>query len=483
MSPRKSQMEQITRRSALRAALGLSAVGISSRLGLPSIARAAEEVRSERRFVFCYFRGGWDQLLFLDPRDPAADGGRYADRNRALTLTDARYASITDNHEGFEPSVIRAGNLTFGPATEKPGQKTPRLTKHADRIAILRGMNMGTLGHEIGYRYFLTGRFPLGSAARGTSVATECAAFAGSRLPIPVLALGLEAYNESYPGAYSAMRVERIDDLLLVLDRGKELLEKDPVEDALAEFAHRSSSCAVDVYDRTGFLARMREADEGARVTLASRLTQRFRFVTSDDAESALVRQTYGIQRGDADSPGARAALASLAIKQGIAQCVSVALVSSLDTHFQANAGHAARLYPGINALAALIDDLATSEAPEALQKNGGRTWLDHTTILAFSEFARTPVFNLTGGRDHHLASSCLLAGAGIAGNKIVGRTSDVGMGACQYDFKAGRVVPEGGEGIAPEHVRATLLASAGLPTEGPGIHAPPIRELLASSA
>jgi hypothetical protein len=53
-------------------------------------------------------------------------------------------------------------------------------------------------------------------------------------------------------------------------------------------------------------------------------------------------------------------------------------------------------------------------------------------------------------------------------------------MGACRYDFVAGRVVPEGGEVIGPEHVRATLLASAGLPTEAAGIHAPPIRALLA---
>jgi uncharacterized protein (DUF1501 family) len=474
----KGSSDRITRRAALRAAAALAGVGIASRLGLPSIARAAEAAGSQRRFIFCYFVGGWDQLLFLDPRDPKADGGRYADANRAATLTEPRYGEM--DQKGFSSQVIRAGNLTFGPATEIPKQTGARLSKHADRIAIVRGMNMGTLGHVAGMRYFLTGRFPAGAIARGSSIATECAALGGSRLSIPVLSLSVESYNDGYPGLYSSMRVDSVDDLLLVLDRGKELLEKDPVEEALTEFARRPTGCSIDVYDRTGTLSQMRVADDGARATLASRLVDRFRFATGKDAESAAIRSRYGVTMGDTTSVGARAALAAEAVKQGVAQCVSLAFASYLDTHFFGNLFHAQGLHPSIAALSALIDDLATSEAPEELQKLGGKTWLDHTTILAFSEFARTPLFNDHGGRDHHLASSCLLAGAGIAGNKVVGATGEVGMAACRYDYKAGQMVPAGGDAIMPDNIRATLLASAGLPTEAPGVHALPVRELLA---
>jgi len=472
----KQRHVEMTRRAALRSLASLSAVGLASRLGLPSLARAASSARTERRFLFCYFPGGWDQLLFLDPRDPDADGGRYGDANRAVTLTETGYGAL--GHE-FAPKIIRAGNLTFGPATEKPNQTGPRLSKYADRMAILRGMSMGTLGHEVGYRYFLTGRFPRGSFARGSSIATECAALEGADGAIPVLSLGLETYNEGYPGIYSGMRVESIDDLLVVLERGKAYLEKDPVEDALAEYARRTTSCAVDVYDCAPLSARMRAEDEGTRATLLSNLAERFRFVTASDAESVEIRRRYDFAAGAAGSAGARAAFAAMALKRGISRCVSVVIGNRTDTHDAGSLLHARALHPGIAALAALIDDLATSEAPEALQKEGGRTWLDHTTILAFSEFARTPLFNSRGGRDHHLASSCLLVGAGIAGNRVVGETGIAGMAACRYDFAAGRVVPEGGESIGPEHVRATLLASAGLPTEAAGIHAPPIRELL----
>lgn len=451
-----------TRRQLLRAVMAASAYGAASRLGLPSIARAAAAQASSRRFVFAYFPGGWDQLLFLDPRDTKAEGGRYDDANRGATLTETRYTTL-DGHNGFSSELVRAGNLVFGPATEKPGAPGPRLSKHHDRIAIVRGINMNTLGHEIGYRYFLTAKFPAGVSARGTSLATECAAQLHSTAALPALALRVEAYNDRHPGAYSAMRVDSIDDLLLVLDRGKDQLERDAVEEALGAYARASAPCEVNVFDRRGLLSRMRGAGEAVRATLAARLGDRFRFVTGTDPESERVRARYGIGRGDAGSPGARAALAAQAIKQGVAQCVSLMIGNGTDTHNAGNPQHADALYPGIAALAALIDDLASSDAPEELARRGGGKWLDHTTILAFSEFSRTALFNPFGGRDHHLSSSCLLAGAGIAGDRVVGASGAVGMGPGRYDFQAGAVVPEGGENIQPEHIASTLLASAGL--------------------
>ena len=175
------------------------------------------------------------------------------------------------------------------------------------------------------------------------------------------------------------------------------------------------------------------------------------------------MRAQYGFAKGDAGSPGARAAFAAQAIKQSVAQCVSLVIGNGTDTHFVGNPNHADALHPGIAALAALIDDLAKSDAPVELQKSGGKSWLDHTTILCFSEFSRTPLFNQFGGRDHHLTSSCLLAGAGIVGNQVVGASGDVGMGPGRYDFKARRAVSTGGENLLPEHIAATLIASAGL--------------------
>ncbi|MEO8270832.1 MAG: DUF1501 domain-containing protein, partial [Aureliella sp.] len=54
---------------------------------------------------------------------------------------------------------------------------------------------------------------------------------------------------------------------------------------------------------------------------------------------------------------------------------------------------------------------------------------LDQTTIVWMGEFGRTPQINDMGGRDHFPnAWSCVLAGAGIVGGSIVGKTSHDGM-------------------------------------------------------
>ena len=57
------------------------------------------------------------------------------------------------------------------------------------------------------------------------------------------------------------------------------------------------------------------------------------------------------------------------------------------------------------------------------------RGLLEHTTIAWMGEFGRTPKINESGGRDHFPnAWSCVLAGAGVAGGSIIGKTSANGM-------------------------------------------------------
>ena len=57
------------------------------------------------------------------------------------------------------------------------------------------------------------------------------------------------------------------------------------------------------------------------------------------------------------------------------------------------------------------------------------RGLLEQTTIIWMGEFGRTPKINGAGGRDHFpQAWSCVLAGGGIAGGQVYGKTSKDGM-------------------------------------------------------
>lgn len=491
-SDRKNKGIQATRRQLLSATAMAAMTGLAARFGMGGVAHAQMRamVESKRRFVFCYFPGGWDQILFLDPRDPSV----YTEEQRGMTLTDVRYEQLANSQ--FAQRVYRPdvggmpANVSFGPGSVKfngdGSVRGPDIGAHADKISIVRGINMGTVAHEVGYRYFNTGTFPAGSSARGTSVASQIAAMLGTLesspiAALPALSLRVEAYNESMPGRYSALRVNSIGDLLQVLNRDGAMLEHSSVESALDEFSTLERPCEVNVYDRRGVLSRMREAQGTAQSIIRANLAAKFDFLSDStdmaiQADRVATRAKYGdylgraLNAGDAGAPGARAALAALAIKSGVAQCVSVMIGDGTDTHFTNNLDHANRIYPGIASLAALIDDLATSTVGPGHGLPEGDKWLDHTTIVAFSEFSRTPLMNQFGGRDHHLANSCLIAGAGIRGNTVVGESGRVAMGIGLWDFINNRVTdsPEQGRAIMPPDIAATLIASTGF---DPGDH------------
>jgi hypothetical protein len=68
-------------------------------------------------------------------------------------------------------------------------------------------------------------------------------------------------------------------------------------------------------------------------------------------------------------------------------------------------------------ALASLIEDLAAS----------GR--LEKTLVIMLSEFGRTPTINKDAGRDHHArVFSCLMAGGGVKGGRVIGSSDKDGM-------------------------------------------------------
>jgi hypothetical protein len=109
----------VTRRQALAAtsaAIGSAAVG---QFGFNHLAHASLPMPAGRAFIFCYFPGGWDQLLFLDPRDPT----RFPRlRARPSTGFETRYNEL-EGVNGFSGQLVRprdpSSPLTFGPAPPK----------------------------------------------------------------------------------------------------------------------------------------------------------------------------------------------------------------------------------------------------------------------------------------------------------------------------------------------------------------------------
>lgn len=440
----------IQRRQFLKAAAAFGGASILGGLPFRAFAQAANLAPADRCFVFCYFGGGWDVLLSLDPRDPNV----FTPDRVAETRILPGY-SLLSNDTSFPTTLVtppqRAGGpapaLTFGPAIG-------RMADHYDLMCVVRGINMTTVAHDVGFRYFLTGKEPNGSAARGSTTATEIVGQMKPAVPVPNISYNLETYNDRYPGYANALRVSRSADLLLTLAPSPTPMDAE-IERQLLALDGKKVTCEAQLYDSRGLVSQYRDSRGQMQTVLGNRLDNMFRF---ERPEHAALRAAYGLPAtGPYDTSAGRAALVATALKQGISQCVSINLTGGLDTHFGTQLTHAVNQRAGWNALADLVTDLRGTAHP------GGGNFMDHTTIVCFSEFSRTPLINATAGRDHHISSSCLILGAGFKHNLAFGRSGDVGMSAGLIDFATGLPDLNSGRNIFPDEVVATVLASAQL--------------------
>lgn len=142
------------------------------------------------------------------------------------------------------------------------------------------------------------------------------------------------------------------------------------------------------------------------------------------EKEPRSVRDRYGeLQKTDPSFGGApqspqQLLLARRLIEAGV-RCVTVAF-GAWDWHAnrEGTIEYLSKRYLPVfdQAIAVFLQDLDE------------RGLLEHTTVVVWGEFGRTPRINAKGGRDHWPGTqSVLLAGGGIQGGRIVGQTDQSG--------------------------------------------------------
>ena len=208
-------MSRFTRRGALGAGLlGLGSLG----MGLHRFPMALATGESDRYFIFCYFSGGWDIVLGLDPRNPAV----FTDDIVGDTRINTGYDLLRDNDREFDldPRVQVSEDMIFGPYIGD-------LALHWQDLAVIRGMSMETLGHSGGRRRFITGKSTSGNSVRGSAMTTHAARLLGRDNDIPNLAVNVESFNLDQPAYASALRVAGVPDLLQALRPANTVLNED----------------------------------------------------------------------------------------------------------------------------------------------------------------------------------------------------------------------------------------------------------------
>jgi uncharacterized protein (DUF1501 family) len=112
------------------------------------------------------------------------------------------------------------------------------------------------------------------------------------------------------------------------------------------------------------------------------------------------------------------------------------------DTH-QDNFNGLRRLLPPLDkGFPALVADLAQ------------RGLLDSTLVVWMTDFGRTPKINSAAGRDHWSTAGVLcMAGAGVPGGQVIGKTDDTGAKPTAAEY-------------FPDDVAATIYTKLGIPLE-----------------
>lgn len=392
--------------------------------GLGQAAAAAGFDRPQRHYVFCYFSGGWDILLGLDPRNPAV----FTNGNAATTRIQPGYELVTTSDR---PLVDPLGDnsMSLGPFVGG-------LARHASRICVVRGINMDTLTHEVGRRRFITGRPPGGLAARGSSTDAWFSSLYGGGEAIPNLTIGVESYNANdLPNYATALSARGVDDLVRVLGSPEGALPA-VVEARINALLARAATCPEA--QRSKLLQTAESSRRKAQQMVTQRLDSMFDLRTNTPAMAAL-RARYNIpstSATDLATGRARAALAATAIMSGVSRVVSFSAATGLDTHFDNwQVDHGPRQADGFNTVANLIDHLVETPYPDG----SGDSWFDRTVVVCFSEFSRTPLINASGGRDHWLLNAAMLAGGNVVRGRVIGASSNVGMNPLPVDLATGQ--------------------------------------------
>lgn len=371
-------------------------------------------------------------------------------------------------------------------ATAVPGVRVsellPRLARRASRLAIVRTVNHRHGQHNSGMYWSVVGRpYPVDSTlinpghgdypSFGTLVGwlARRDGYSGA-VPPYVITPAPHCDSAAYvtPGQFGGCLGKKYDPFVLNADPNA------------PDFRVPNLSLPPDLAgrrfeERRALLGRldgrMPHVGAPAAADFQADRARAFGLVTSPEVgrafdlsrEPAAVRERYGRH-----SWGQSHLLARRLVEAGARFVTTVNGPSIVwDTHKDNFRRLKDRLVPPMEqAFAALLDDLSD------------RGLLDSTLVVWLGDFGRTPLINGDAGRDHWpQCYSAVLAGGGIRGGRVVGRSDALGARPQEYP-------------VAPADVHATVFAALGYDPQGisylsaegrpsPLSEGKPLRELL----
>lgn len=367
-------------------------LGATAALGLGGFASATAAgalKKSQKRVLVIFLAGGVSQLETWDPKPNTDTGGPFKSVQTSVTGT-------------------------------RISELLPHTAKQAHKLAIVRSLNSISDDHGIGEKIMLTGRpmepgieYPHIGAVSAKLLGGGASALPGNIQILPRGGSGFGGRDATFLGpkvsAVSLGDGKPPADLF----RPKDLAgDSDAAREAFRQklndrFAKSRKSAATEAYTESYAQAErvVRQAD-----------------VFDVEKESPKVADRYG--RHDF---GRHLLLARRLLEAGVSY-VKVSH-SNYDTHHENFDFHIEQLGEFDRPFAALLDDLSD------------RGMLESTLVVVMSEMGRTPRINDRYGRDHwSKAWSVAMAGAGIKGGVVYGKTNATGTAVTDREVYSGHL-------------------------------------------
>jgi hypothetical protein len=378
--------------------------------------------------VVGFSSSGWLERL-------AADTATHPQRRRSCILL-----WMTGGPSQMDTFDLKPGHRNGGPyreiATATPGirisEHLPQLARQMNDIVLIRSMSTREADHGRGTYLMHTGYVPMGAIQYPTLGSLVAKELGTDDAPLPNF-VSIAPFRAFNPAAYGSGFLGPQYAPLLVGDRGNnQFVVQQPgqnpnIQDALRvqdlqpprEITRPQNDARIDLLEQMerDFVARHPGISPLSHRTAYNRAVRLMRTAAATafnlDEEPASLRDRYGRSLF-----GQGCLLARRLVERGV-PFIEVNLGNlfgngpNWDTHAQ-NFDTVRRLSGELDpAWATLMEDLRE------------RGLLDTTLIVWMGEFGRTP--NITGnqGRDHFATAwSTVLAGGGIRGGQVVGRTS-----------------------------------------------------------
>jgi uncharacterized protein (DUF1501 family) len=369
-----------------------------------------------KNVIFMFMEGGPSQMDLFDPKPELQ---KWSGKSLPASMTkDLKLAFI-------KPTAAVLGS----PRVFKPYRKSgiefsdylPYTAECADDLCLVRSMYTEAFNHHPGQLLLMTGSTQFGRPTMGAWVTYGLGSESKNLPGFAVLSSGVGtsggASNFSsgfMPSTYQGVPFRSGGEPILYLNNpsGVDAATQRAGLDAVRDL---NQEHLVDTAD-------MEIASRIASYELAFRMQTAGPELIDFSKESKSTMEMYGIDKETTKAYGTNCLLARRMVERGVR--FVMLMHASWDQHTNLNKGLKKNCEATDQPTAALLKDLKQ------------RGLLDSTLVIWGGEFGRTPMVEIRNtsdpdgaGRDHHpIAYSMWMAGGGIKGGQVVGKTDDLGF-------------------------------------------------------